>query len=46
MTDDDSVDSARNPFAEYIRYDWLGRKHSSIGYLTPVQFATCAMARN
>jgi len=43
MTDYESVESARTDVAEYIRYYRFERKHSSIGYLTPVQFSTRAM---
>ena len=45
MTDYDSVESARIEVAEYIRYYRFDRKHSAIGYLTPVLFATPAMTR-
>ena len=45
MTDYESVESARAAVAEYVRYYRFERKHSSIGYLTPVQFATHAMTR-
>jgi transposase InsO family protein len=45
MTDYESVESARTEVAEYIRYYRFDRKHSAIGYLTPVQFATRAMPR-
>src|SRR6185437_9184927 len=44
-TDYESVESARTEVAEYIRYYRFERKHSAIGYLTPVQFATRAMTR-
>ncbi len=46
MTDYDSVESARAAVAEYIRYYRFDRKHSAIGYLIPVQFATHTMARS
>ena len=47
MTDYDSVESARAAVAEYIRYyRRFDRKHSAIGYLTPVQFATHTTARS
>lgn len=46
MTDYDSVESARTEVAEYIRYYRFDRKHSALGYLTPVQFATRTMARS
>ena len=46
MTDYDSVESARVAVAEYIRYYRFDRKHSAIGYLTPVQFATHTTARS
>ena len=39
MTDYDSVASARMVVAEYVRYYRFERKHSSLGYLTPYQFA-------
>jgi transposase InsO family protein len=45
MTDYESVESARTEAAEYLRYYRFERKHSAIGYLTPVQFATRAMTR-
>lgn len=45
LTDYESVESARVEVAEYVRYYRFERKHSSIGYLTPVQFATCAMTQ-
>jgi transposase InsO family protein len=45
MADYETVESARIAVAEYIRYYRFERKHSSIGYLTPVQFATRAMTR-
>jgi transposase InsO family protein len=40
MTEYDSVEAARAAVAEYVRYYRFERKHSSIGYLTPTQFAT------
>ena len=46
MTDYDSVESARMEVAEYVRYYRFDRKHSALGYLTPVQFATHTMARS
>ena len=45
LTDYESVESARTAVAEYVRYYRFDRKHSAIGYLTPVQFATSAMPR-
>jgi len=45
MTDYESVESARAAVAEYVRYYRFERKHSSIGYLTPIQFATSTMTR-
>ena len=45
MTDYESVESARAAVAEYVRYYRFERKHSSIGYQTPVQFATRTMTR-
>jgi len=45
MTDYESVESARAEVAEYVRYYRFERKHSSIGYLTPTQFATSTMTR-
>lgn len=42
----DSVALARKTIAEYVRYYRFERKHSSIGYLTPHQFATRTMIRN
>jgi putative transposase len=46
MTEYETVESARTEVAEYIRYYRFDRKHSAIGYLTPVQFATHTMARS
>jgi putative transposase len=40
MTEYESVSTARTVVAEYVRYYRFDRKHSSIGYLTPHQFAT------
>jgi hypothetical protein len=40
-----SVEAARAAVAEYVRYYRFERKHSSIGYLTPTQFATRTMTR-
>lgn len=34
----ESVEHARRSVAEYVNYYRFGRKHSSLGYLTPVQF--------
>jgi putative transposase len=45
MTEYDSVESARGAVAEYVRYYRFERKHSSLGYLTPTQFATRTMTR-
>ena len=36
----ESVAMARKTIAEYVRYYRFERKHSSLGYLTPHQFAT------
>lgn len=36
----ESVATARKTIAEYVRYYRFERKHSSLGYLTPHQFAT------
>jgi transposase InsO family protein len=46
VDDYDSVASARTTVAEYVRYYRFERRHSSIGYLTPYQFATRNMTRN
>jgi putative transposase len=43
MTEFDSVEAARAGVAGYVRYYRFERKHSSIGYLTPTQFATRTM---
>lgn len=43
MTEYESVETARAAVAEYVRYYRFDRKHSSIGYLTPTQFATRTM---
>jgi putative transposase len=40
IADYDSVATARKTIAEYVRYYRFERKHSSLGYLTPHQFAT------
>jgi putative transposase len=40
MTEYESVAAARTVVAEYVRYYRFERKHSSLGYLTPHQFAT------
>lgn len=40
MTEYESTAAARTIVAEYVRYYRFERKHSSIGYLTPHQFAT------
>jgi transposase InsO family protein len=45
MTEYDSEAAARKAVAEYVRYYRFERKHSSIGYLTPHQFATRTMAK-
>jgi len=45
MTEYDSVEAARAAVADYVRYYRFERKHSSIGYLTPTQFATRTMTR-
>src|ERR1700722_5776836 len=45
MTEYDSVEATRAAMAEYVRYYRFERKHSSIGYLTPTQFATRTMTR-
>jgi putative transposase len=44
MTEYESEESARRAVAEYVSYYRYDRKHSSLGYLTPTQFATRAMA--
>jgi transposase InsO family protein len=44
MTEYDGEAAARKAVAEYVRYYRFERKHSSIGYLTPHQFATRTMA--
>jgi transposase InsO family protein len=41
----DSVATARKTIAEYVRYYRFDRKHSSLGYLTPHQFATTPCPR-
>jgi transposase InsO family protein len=46
MTEYESEAAARKAVAEYVRYYRFERKHSSIGYLTPHQFATSTMTRN
>lgn len=46
MTEYESVATARTVVAEYVRYYRFDRKHSSIGYLTPHQFATRAKTKN
>lgn len=38
MTDYESYQSAHKEVREYIRYYNMQRKHSSLGYLTPMQF--------
>jgi putative transposase len=40
MTEYESVAMARKIIAEYVRYYRFERKHSSLAYLTPYQFAT------
>ena len=45
MTEYDSVESARASVREYVNYYRFERKHSSIGYLTPYQFATRTMTK-
>ena len=40
ITEYESTAAARTVVAEYVRYYRFERKHSSIGYLTPHQFAT------
>jgi putative transposase len=40
IADYESVATARKTIAEYVRYYRFERKHSSLGYLTPHQFAT------
>ena len=46
MTEYESVAVARTAIAEYVRYYRFERKHSSIGYLTPHQFATRSMTKS
>ncbi|MFZ4760143.1 MAG: IS3 family transposase [Burkholderiaceae bacterium] len=46
MTEYESVATARTVVAEYVRYYRFDRKHSSIGYLTPHQFATRTKTKN
>jgi putative transposase len=41
----ESVATARKTIAEYVRYYRFDRKHSSLGYLTPHQFATTPCPR-
>jgi putative transposase len=43
MTEYESEKSARAAVREYVQYYRLERKHSSLGYLTPNQFATRTM---
>jgi DNA invertase Pin-like site-specific DNA recombinase len=45
VADYESVVAARKLVAEYVRYYRFERKHSSIGYLTPHQFATRSLTR-
>jgi putative transposase len=45
VADYDSVAAARTTVAEYVRYYRFERKHSSIGYLSPHQFATRTTTR-
>jgi putative transposase len=45
MVEYHSVESARSAVAEYIRYYRYERKHSAIGYLTPLQFTMHTMAQ-
>ena len=40
IADYESVATARKTIAEFVRYYRFERKHSSLGYLTPHQFAT------
>jgi putative transposase len=44
VTEYESVAVARTVVAEYVRYYRFERKHSSLGYLTPYQFATQSLA--
>ena len=39
----DSAEQAKKAVAEYVRYYRFDRKHSSLGYLTPVQFTRAQM---
>jgi putative transposase len=44
VTEYESVESARMIVAEYVRYYRFERMHSSLGYLTPYQFARQSLA--
>ena len=44
VTEYESVAAARTVVAEYVRYYRFERKHSSLGYLTPYQFARQSQA--
>jgi putative transposase len=44
MAEYDSEEHARVAVAEYVSYYRFDRKHSSLGYLTPVQFTTRTMS--
>lgn len=46
MTEYESIATARTVVAEYVRYYRFERKHSSLGYLTPHQFATRTRTKN
>ena len=41
----DSEEQARRAVREYVTYYRYDRKHSSLGYLTPTQFARCTMPK-
>ena len=43
-TESESVAAARTAVAEYVRYYRFEREHSSLGYLTPYQFASQSLA--
>jgi len=41
----DSEEQARRAVRDYVTYYRYDRKHSSLGYLTPTQFARCTMSK-
>ena len=41
----DSEEHARRTVRDYVAYYRFDRKHSSLGYLTPTQFARCTMPK-